>query len=191
MHIPLTSLHPHPLNSNVLPGEKLDKLARHIESTGRYPPLIVRPLGDGYQLLDGHHRARVLQRLGHITARCDVWEVDDEQALLLLATLNRLSGADDPHRRATLVAELAEQVGKAVHELDDWLPDRAADLDRLIKLQEPPPAPAPPVDLADMPRAVTFFLTGDQRRRLDAALKQIGGDRAAALMQLLPSQPAE
>ena len=107
--IPLDDLVAHPLNSNVMPPEYREKLVAHIRRTGRYPFLVVRahPTEPGkYQVLDGHHRVGVLRELGHTEARCDVWDVDDREAKLLLGTLNRLEGQDQPLRRAQLLHEL-------------------------------------------------------------------------------------
>src|SRR5213594_4096924 len=105
----LDDLLPHPLNSNVMPPDLQAKLRAHIKRTGRYPFLVVRPhpeVPGKYQVLDGHHRVAVLRDLGHTEARCDVWQVDDREAKLLLATLNRLQGQDAPARRAQLLHEL-------------------------------------------------------------------------------------
>src|SRR5438093_6217138 len=90
--VSLDDLQPHPFNSNVMPADLREKLKAHIKGTGRYPSVVVRPHPKGqgkYEILDGHHRAEVLRELGHTEARCDVWEVDDHEAKLLLATLNR------------------------------------------------------------------------------------------------------
>ena len=107
--IPLARLHPHPQNANQMDDTFRDKLAANIQREGNYPPLIVRPHpqrpGD-YELLDGHQRAPLLARLGYSDARCYVWPCDDATALVLLATLNRLEGQDDPRLRAELLAEL-------------------------------------------------------------------------------------
>ncbi len=95
--VPLNELVAHPLNSNVMPEEFQAKLRAHIKRTGRYPFLVVRPHPEEpgkYQVLDGHHRVAILRELGHTEARCDVWEVDDREARLLLATLNRLQGQE-------------------------------------------------------------------------------------------------
>lgn len=188
--IDLADLRAHPRNSNVMREAMLAKLAAHIERTGRYPPLIVRPInqpGDRptYQVLDGHHRWVALERLGHRQAACMVWPVDDEQALVLLATLNRLAGDDDPHRRAALVRELDEQLADRRGALAKLLPDRPADLKKLRHLADaPPPKPAPPPRTDDMPIAVHFFLRPAQRDRLNAALDALGPNREQALMQM-------
>src|SRR5262245_21026475 len=91
--VALDDLLAHPLNSNTMPPDLQEKLRAHIKRTGRYPFLVVRPHPSEpgkYQVLDGHHRVAILRELGHTEARCDVWEVDDREAKLLLATLNRL-----------------------------------------------------------------------------------------------------
>ncbi len=65
--VPLDDLRPHPLNANVMPEDLREKLAAHINRTGRYPFLVVRPHPEEpgkYQVLDGHHRVAVLRELG-------------------------------------------------------------------------------------------------------------------------------
>lgn len=188
--IALDDLQSHPENANRMPDDLLDKLIDHIRRSGQYPPLIVRPhpLGRGasggrYQVLDGHHRLEALRRLGYTEARCDVWDVDDERARLLLLTLNRLEGRDDPERRGALLRRLAKEMD--AKDLADLVPDDAAAIEKLIALTDPPPPPAPPPEVETMPHAVTFFLTGPQRRSLFARLRSVARDRSEALVRIL------
>jgi len=135
VRVPLDRLHPHPANANVMEPERLEKLARNIERERLYPPLVVRPHPDraeSYQLLDGHQRVAVLRRLGHADALCYVWPCDDIQALLLLATLNRLEGADNPALRGQLLADLSRLLPEA--DLSLLLPEDAAGIEELIGL---------------------------------------------------------
>jgi len=133
MRTPLASLVPHPLNANVMSNELREKLKLHIRSSGRYPPLIVRRLKNGtFQLLDGHQRAEMLRELGEEYAWCLVWDVNDEEALVLLATLNRLEGQDVPGRRATLIAEL--EAHHTLAELARLLPEDEAQLESTMRL---------------------------------------------------------
>jgi hypothetical protein len=127
-----------------------------------------------YQILNGHHRAQVLRELGHTHARCDVWEVDDQEARVLLATLNRLEGRDDPSARASLVSHLAD--GKSPKDLAALLPEPADAVERLLKLATPPPAPLDPEDLPQLPRPMTFFLTEEQHALVSEALHEAGQD---------------
>lgn len=178
-----TQLHAHPDNSNVMPERLFDKLVRHIAASGKYPPLVVRPHDGAYQMLDGHHWAEALRRLEHERAWCDVWDVDDEQALLLLATLNRLEGVDDPRRRAALLARLSEASNAS--RLAELLPERAERVRKLLKLGEGLPTPRPPQRERDMPVPVQFFLLPQPKRRLDAVLRSLASSREEALMSMV------
>jgi len=124
-----------------------------------------------YQILNGHHRAEVLRQLGHTHARCDVWDVDDQEARVLLATLNRLEGRDDPAARAQLVARLAE--GRSAEEIGRLLPEPAEAVQRLLALSEPPPAPLDARAAALLARPMTFFLSEEQHAVVTEALGEI------------------
>ena len=181
--IELERLRSNPHNSNVMGERMLAKLVGHIGRTGRYPPVVVRPVDDRYEILDGHHRVEALRRLEHATARCVVWEVDDDEALWLLATLNRLQGQDDARKRAALLRELGQRVERA--ELGRRLPDSDKRLKRLREMTARVGAPRLPRPMEAMPEAVHFFLLPVQRKRLEARLKEVGGTREEALMVLV------
>ncbi len=202
--IELDRLEGHPGNANAMPRGLFEKLVRHIRESGEYPPLIVRRLAqvDGaedskstsqqinrstarYQILDGHHRAQALRRLGYERARCEVWEVSDERAALLLLTLNRLQGRDDPQRRGALLGELARSVD--VEQLSRLVPDEGEQIRRLMALNEAAPRPiAPALPVMDgMPQAVTFFVSEGQRVRLFERLSAVCRDRSEALVRVL------
>ncbi|MEM9418950.1 MAG: ParB/RepB/Spo0J family partition protein [Planctomycetota bacterium] len=187
--LPLDQLHPHPQNSNVMPEAYLAKLTTHLQTTDRYPPVIVRPLREqehAYQILDGHHRVKALQRLEKPAARCVVWDVDDDEALLLLATLNRLQGQDDPRKRAALVDQLHARMN--LQRLAERLPEDASRLRKLIKINEGMPTPRAPKPLAEMPVAVHFFLLPAERRAVEQKLREVADtwtSREQALLKLL------
>jgi hypothetical protein len=122
-------------NSNFMNAETLNKLRRHIERTGRYEPLTVRPhpSEDGkFQVIHGHNRLRVLRALNYQTAHCIVWNLDDDQTRLYLATLNRLSGSDVRERRAALLENLLATFD--VNELATLLPDDRKQIEELERL---------------------------------------------------------
>jgi hypothetical protein len=173
-------------NANVMPDELFGKLTAHIKRTGRYPAIIVRPSPDcdeRYEILDGHHRRRALAALGHATARCEVWDVDDAEALVLLATLNRLAGQDDILKRAALIEAIGQRLGK--EQLPVLMPEDSERLERLLKLNLPLPAPVPAPSVDSMPEAVTFFLRGQARRRLNELLSTYDGTRSERLVKML------
>ncbi len=132
--IPLTRLKSHPLNPNETNESQYIKLRENIRKTGRYPALIVRTFGDGYQIVDGHTRFLILQELGIPEAKCEVWDIDDKTANLYLATLNRLRGTDDTKKRAVLVKIIQGDFG--VEDFRKFLPESNRAIDGLLKLAD-------------------------------------------------------
>lgn len=177
--IPLGNLVAHPLNANKMCDEMREKLKAHIKRTGRYPYLIVRPhpdQPDRYQVLDGHHRISVLRELGHVDALCDVWDVDDREANVLLATLNRLEGQDVPIRRAHLVHELLGVM--SLSDLAGLLPETDGQLEELHALLEFPADEVAALldEQAEeeekvLPRVMSFVVTPDQERLIEQAVE--------------------
>jgi ParB-like chromosome segregation protein Spo0J len=177
--IALDDLVAHPLNSNVMSEDLQAKLRAHIKRTGRYPFLVVRQHPDEpgkYQVLDGHHRVAILRDLGHTEARCDVWEANDREARLLLATLNRLQGQDQPRRRAELIHELLGEM--SLDDLAGLLPETDRQIEELHALLE---FPAEEVALLleeqaeeaekVLPRVLTFVVTPEQEELIEQAVE--------------------
>jgi ParB-like chromosome segregation protein Spo0J len=132
----LDQLHAHPMNANVCDKDVLDKLERNIKRSRTYPPLVVRPLtkkeGGGFQIIDGHHRKMVLERLGYTKALCVVWDVTAREADVALATLNRLHGTDDPRKRAQLLDHLNQTI--PLEQLAGIMPENLAELEDSLKM---------------------------------------------------------
>lgn len=177
--VPITDLVPHPLNANVMPEDLREKLAAHIKQSGRYPLVIVRPAPEGpgkFQILDGHHRVQVLRELGHSEVRTDVWDVTDREAKVLLATLNRLQGADQPIRRAQLIHELLGEM--SLEDLAGLLPESDKQIEELHALLEFP-AEEVAAQLAEdaeaqektLPQVLTFVVTKEQADQIELAVE--------------------
>jgi ParB-like chromosome segregation protein Spo0J len=177
--VALDDLVAHPLNSNVMSEDLQSKLRAHIKRTGRYPFLVVRPHPEEpgkYQVLDGHHRVAILRDLGHTEARCDVWEVNDREARLLLATLNRLQGQDQPRKRAELIHELLGEM--SLDDLAGLLPETDRQIEELHALLE---FPAEEIALLleeqaeeaekVLPRVMTFVVTPEQEDVIEQAIE--------------------
>ncbi|MEK7315383.1 MAG: ParB/RepB/Spo0J family partition protein [Candidatus Eisenbacteria bacterium] len=190
--IPLDDLVPHPLNSNVMSTEYREKLLAHVRRTGRYPFLVVRrhPTEVGkFQVLDGHHRIGILRELGHTEARCDCWDVDDREAKLLLATLNRLEGQDQPLRRAQLLHELLGEWSAV--DLGGLLPETEAEILDLHSLLEFPADEIAEQLIAEanerektLPVVIHFVVSHEQAELIETAVEKasdgvVGRDRKA------------
>ena len=161
----------HPGNPNRMSDGTFKKLLGHIRRTGNYEPIIVRrhPQRDGcFEIINGHHRKKALEEMGKDRADCIVWDTDDEETMILLATLNRLAGADDIHRKSELIRKLSERLNSK--ELSKMLPDSRKSIEHLNELLTKQKA----LHLQDKPmlNATVFFLTDEQKQIVDAAIKE-------------------
>jgi hypothetical protein len=202
--IPLEKLTANPANPNRMSRSNFARLVAHIERTGRYEPIVVRPYSPQspqrennsktsassansavkdsfYQIINGHHRCEALRKLGRPSAQCIVWDVDEHEADLLLATLNRLSGRDDLHKRSELISKLAGRLGPdSSKQLSRLLPESKKQIDRLRQLAMQTKSI---LQLAEpgkqLATAVVFFLTDEQKDLLDKALAKAAKDLSA------------
>jgi ParB-like chromosome segregation protein Spo0J len=187
-----------------MPPEYREKLLTHIKRTGRYPFLVVRPHpadAGKYQTLDGHHRVEILRELGHADARCDVWDVDDREAKLLLATLNRLEGQDQPSRRAQLLHELLGEWSAA--DLGGLLPETEAEILDLHSLLEFPAEEIAEQLAAEaeerektLPVVIHFVVSHEQAELIETAVERasdgvVGRDRKARGLVILAKRYLE
>ncbi len=172
--IQIENLLPHPGNPNRMSKENFRKLVRHIERTGRYEPLIVRPHPKDnrcFQIINGHHRFEALKQLGYKACDCVVWEIDDDETNLLLATLNRLSGQDVLEKKTALLEKLNKKL--KVVELAKLLPNTKTQIQRLIDLHknrtqiqitEP--------DENSFAHPMVFFLNAEQKTTVEKAIQR-------------------
>jgi hypothetical protein len=161
------------------------KLLRNIKRTGMYEPIVVRrhpKIGGSFEIINGHHRVCALKELGYGSAECVVWEVDDKEATLLLATLNRLSGSDVLDKKVELLSRLKDEFSGG--ELAGLLPQTKVQIEALINLRRPI-LPAAPDKTASggLATPLVFYVTGEQLKiiseALSAAIEKVEGDRAA------------
>ncbi len=165
--IAIDRLVPHPDNPNRMSKANFAKLVRNITDTHRYEPLVVRPHPDRpryFQIINGHHRARALAQLGYKSADAIVWDVDDQQTDILLATLNRLGGCDLLEKKLALLRRLNEQM--RTKDLAKLLPQTAKQIERLTNLK----MPAAPALAKTFATPVVFFLTAEQLPIVEDAL---------------------
>lgn len=167
--LPIRRLCPHPSNCNRMSEAAFNKLVRHLEQTGHYEPIVVRthPFRDGsWQILNGRHRVRALSRLGRTHADCVVFAADDAQALVYLATLNKLSGRDNIHKKCRLIERLCTHFDS--RQLARLLPDSRTAIERLDGMARRQPLP-PPRAAKPFLLPLTFFVTEPQHRLISEA----------------------
>lgn len=165
--IALDKLVAHPDNPNKMSKTTFGKLVRNIKRTGRYEPIVVRPhpeRGDYFQIINGHHRCLALTKLGHKAADCVVWDIDDEQTDILLATLNRLGGTDELGKKLELLKRLNKRMESG--ELARLLPQTTKQLERLTNLK----MPSMPAEAKSFSNPMVFFVNDAQQEMIESAL---------------------
>jgi hypothetical protein len=165
--IALGKLIAHPDNPNRMSTATFGKLVRNIERTGRYEPIVVRPhpVRVGYfQIINGHHRCQALTKLGYKTADCVVWDIDDEQADILLATLNRLCGSDELSKKLKLLKRLSKSMES--RELARLVPQTSKQIERLANLK----MPRVPADAKGFSNPMVFFVNDAQQEVVEKAI---------------------
>jgi ParB-like chromosome segregation protein Spo0J len=170
----------HPDNTNMQSKVTFRKLVRNIELTGLYEPLVVRPMSGeigNYQVINGHHRKRALEKLGYKECDCVVWYVDDEVTDMLLLTLNRLGGRDNLERKLRILKRLDKKHG--AKELGRLLPQSAKQIERLLDLQKPVVFMSKKAQ--NYAKAAVFFVDERQVRVIEEAILRANkGEKGAS-----------
>ncbi len=189
----------HPDNPNRMSKANFAKLVRNIERTGRYEPLIVRPCPqknchscarlssqpasrDGnpdddrktcFQIINGHHRWQALRKLGYKTADAVIWDIDDHDTDILLATLNRLGGSDILEKKLALLKRLNQRMD--THELAKLLPQTTKQIERLTSILDTRfSIPDEHRASRSKYRALVFFVDDKQQEIVKRALSLAG-----------------
>ena len=130
-------LAPNPWNPNHMRPGLQAKLARELGEHGFAAPIVVRPQGEGYEIVDGEHRWRVARELGLSEVPCVIAEAGDTEARIKTLQFNGLRGDNDPEELAALLAELGEDLTPAeLAELLPWSEDEVRQLAELADREE-------------------------------------------------------
>ncbi len=107
--------------------EALDELARSIKSSGIIQPLILRPIGNRFQLIAGERRWRAAQRAGLNKVSAIVRQVPDELALEMTLVENIQREDLNPIEAARAFQRLMEEFDNAVRllklesKIQEWI----------------------------------------------------------------------
>jgi len=116
--LPLTSIRPnHVQPRSVFDEEAMDELVHSVKEIGVLQPVVVRPVGDEYELVMGERRFRASQRAGLSTIPAIVRETEDTDMLrdALLENLHR--SQLNPLEEAAAYQQLLEDFGCTHDEL--------------------------------------------------------------------------
>jgi ParB family chromosome partitioning protein len=121
-------------------SKSLDELAESIKSSGVIQPIVVRKLGDGYELIAGERRLRAARKAGLERIPAVIREVTNAQSLeialvenLLREDLNPVEAAEGYRQLLADFSWTQEQLGQRIGK------DRSsiANMLRLLRLPEP------------------------------------------------------
>jgi ParB/RepB/Spo0J family partition protein len=90
-HLATDSLADHPDNPRLqLREDVIERLVSEMTASGFGPEhaILVRPYGDGYQIISGHHRAEAAKRVGLAEVPAWVKDMDDDEAFMQLVLAN-------------------------------------------------------------------------------------------------------
>lgn len=119
------------------PDEKIDELARSIETHGIIQPIMVRPAGEGYEIVAGERRWRAARRTSLKQIPCIVRELNEEQNMLVAIIenmqredLNPMEEAEALNQMITNFGLTQEEVSKSVGKSRPYITNAL----RLLKL---------------------------------------------------------
>jgi ParB family chromosome partitioning protein len=136
MEIGVGKLKPNPWNPNRMSETMYHKLQAYIKREGLVEPIVVRPLGEDYQILGGYHRWKIARELGYETVPCAVVDLDDRRAKILSINLNEMKGQSVSVRLSELVHDLSQEL--TLEDLESQLPYSEAELKDALEIMKIP-----------------------------------------------------
>jgi len=103
-------------NANEMDPVRFKLLVNAIKKVGFLQPVLVRPKGDRFEVIDGHHRMAGAKELGMTLIPCIVEDMSDEQARALALGMNQLRG-DLSLGKATAEMQILKEAGWTLDEL--------------------------------------------------------------------------
>jgi ParB family chromosome partitioning protein len=120
--------------------ETLGALADSIREVGMLQPVLVRPAGDGYELIAGERRWRAARRLGLQTVPALVRETDDNTALEHALVENLQREELNPLEEAAAYQQLIEDFGLTHEQVAARVGRSRASVSNMLRLLQLPPA---------------------------------------------------
>ncbi len=119
------------------PEDKIEELARSIETHGIIQPIMVRPFGEGYEIVAGERRWRAARRASLKQVPCIIRELSEEQNMLIAIIenmqredLNPMEEAEALNQMITNFGMTQEEVSKSVGKSRPYITNAL----RLLKL---------------------------------------------------------
>ena len=121
VELPIEALREAPWNANQIDAAMLQRLRSSISRYGLIQNLVVRRIDNGYEVLSGNQRLKLLREFNLSKVPCVIVDLDDGHARLLTQVLNHTHGSDDLGLRAELLREVLQVIPE--QEVMSVLPD--------------------------------------------------------------------
>lgn len=122
-----------------LDEKSLDELAESIRENGLLQPILVRPLGQGYQLIAGERRLLASQRAGLLKIPAVVRDVPDDRLLQLALIENIQREQLNPMEEAQAYQSLIDSLGTTQEKLAQHLGKERSTVANVLRLLRLPP----------------------------------------------------
>ena len=106
VELPIEVLKEAPWNVNQVDDSMMQRLRTSVLKYGLVQNLVVRQLVDGYEVLSGNQRIKLLREFKVTKVPCVIVSLDDGRARLLAQVMNHVHGDDDLGLRAELIREV-------------------------------------------------------------------------------------
>ena len=121
--VPLERIHASPNPLRPLDDVKVTEIANSMRMQGQLSPILVRPIGNDYQLVYGNHRLGAARLLHWTTIRCEIRILSDDQAFFaawsensarneFVDPLAEARGFYELTQRGYTQTAIAEQIGR-------------------------------------------------------------------------------
>jgi len=139
--IAISAIRPNPYQPrDAFDEETLGSLADSIREVGMLQPVLVRPAGDGYELIAGERRWRAARRVGLQTVPALVRETDDNTALEHALVENLQREELNPLEEAAAYQQLIEDFGLTHEQVAARVGRSRASVSNMLRLLQLPPA---------------------------------------------------
>lgn len=119
--------------------EKVAELSDSISEVGLLQPVLLRPVGDRYEIVAGHRRFLACQRLGLPKIDAVVKEMDDREAAIIRASENLARENLTPLEEATIFSNLRLKHGMKLEQIAKKFGYKAGTIKRRLELTKMPP----------------------------------------------------
>lgn len=114
--------------------EALDELANSIRTQGIIQPLIVRPIGDGYEIIAGERRFRAAQIAGLTEVPVVIRHIPDEAAIAIALIENIQRENLNPIEESMAMQRLIDELGMTHQQVAEAIGKSRASVTNLLRL---------------------------------------------------------